>query len=528
MTKSQNVATDAAMLLKARNPLLWIVTSEERRVEKYLFKACELAEYLPRTWDIAAGVCQMNGLPDADFSGTDGDPDAALDAIKDSSGRGVFIMRDLPVWLAPPVGAVTLRRLRNLARWLPEQPRAEAKAVIILSPSAEVPPELANHATVIQWPLPDRDEVAELLDATVKGIAEKLPNAVNGSRDAIIDAAVGLSGEEAQATFAKSLVQFKRIDPKAVAAEKKRVIAREQVLEWLDQLPGGLDAVGGLDNLKSWLVNRAAAYSPKAREYGLPAPKGALLLGVPGCGKTLTAKAIATAWGVPLLKLDLGALRSKYVGESEGNLRKALGVIEAIGRCVVLVDEVEKALAGATGEQGDGGVSADALGALLQWMNDRTGESFIILTANQAEKLPPELTRKGRLDEIWWVDLPTEAERAGVIAAALKSHMEDESRWAGVDLDEVAIATAQFSGAEVAAIVPDAMYTAFADDGREISTDDLLEAAKAVVPMAKSSGEKIAKMREFWSGRARPATSADAAAPVRPVKVSSDARELDF
>lgn len=506
MTKSQDVARDVAALFRARNPLLWVVTREEQRVEKYLFEAAAAAKYLPRCWDIAAGVTQMNGQPESALDGTANDPDAALDAIRGRVGeRGVWIMRDLPVWLTPPIGSVTLRRLRNLARELPSKSREDAQAVVVISPSSEVPAELANHATVIEWPMPDRDEIAALLDATVDSLPEKFrAGAVNGSRDAVIDAAVGLSGEEAQACFARSLVESKTVDPAVVAQEKRRVVGREGVLEWFDPLPGGLDAVGGLDNLKCWLTSRAAAYSPAARAYGLPAPKGALLVGVPGCGKSLTAKAIATAWGVPLLRMDLGALKSKFVGESESNLRKALGVIEAIGRCVVWLDEIEKALDGATSGSADGGVSADALGAILSWMQDRQGEAFVIATANNAEKLPPELLRKGRFDEVWWVDLPNHLEREGITAAALRSHGRVK---VDVDLSAVAAATNTFTGAEIAALIPDALFMAFADDAREITTDDLLMAAKVVVPLAKTADDKIKRLREFWVGRARPATN---------------------
>jgi AAA+ superfamily predicted ATPase len=505
-TRSQGVAADVAALLRARNPLLWVVTREEARVEKYLFEAAASAGYLARTWDIAQGVANISGRVENDR--VQGDPDGALDAIKEKTGeRGVWIMRDLPTWLQGPQMAITLRRLRNLARWLPGQPRDNAQAIIVISPNGEVPPELAGHATVIEWPLPDRAEIAALLDATVKSLPEELQKtAVNGQRDAAIDAAVGLSGEEAQATFARSLVQTRKVDPATIASEKKRVVAREGVLEWFDPIPGGLDAVGGLDNLKGWLISRAAAYSPQAREYGLPAPKGAMLVGVPGCGKSLTAKAIATAWGVPLLRLDLGALKSKYVGESEGNLRKALNVIAAIGRCVVWLDEIEKALAGSTGESGDGGVSADALGTILSWMQDRQGEAFVIATANNAEKLPPELLRKGRFDEIWWVDLPDFDERVAITAASLRAFGRDAGA-IDVDLAAIADATDTFTGAELAAIVPDALFGAFADDAREIATDDLLQAAKVVVPLAKQQAEKIKALREFWLGRARPASN---------------------
>lgn len=505
-TKGQEVAADVAALLRARNSLIWIVSREEARVERLLIEAAAAAGYEPQTWDVGQGFCDMTGK----IVGRVVDPGEALSAISDRADTGnkrtVTIMRDLPAWLTGPAGVATLRQLRNLARKLPSVAKDRAQAIIVLSPSGDVPPELSNHATVIEWPMPDREEIAAILDASIRSLPDEIREsaAPNGTRDAAIDAAVGLSGEEASSCFARSIVQLRKIDPKTIAKEKRRVIARERVLEWFDPLPGGLDAVGGLENLKKWLVARSQAYSPKAREYGLPAPKGVLLAGIPGCGKSLTAKAIATAWGVPLLKVDLGALRSKFVGDSEANLRKAFKVIEAIGRCVVWFDEIEKALQGATSGSADGGVSSDALGAVLSWMQERQGEAFVIATANDVEGLPPELLRKGRFDEVWWVDLPTPTEREEILKAALRSHGRTN---ATVDARAVAGHCQGFTGSEIAALVPDALFTAFADNAREIKNADLISAAKTVVPLSKTASEKIAKLRQWAQGRARPASS---------------------
>ena len=417
MTKitARECAADVAALLRARNPLLWIVSREEARVESYVMEAAASAGYIAHTWDVAQGCADMAGRTERDVGSRD--PGETLQYIegraRGAGDRSVWIMRDLPAWLTGQAGMATCRQLRNLARLLPTVARDRAQAIIVLSPIAEVPPELSNHATVLEWPLPDREEIAGILDAAINGLPDDIraTAAPNGTRDAAIDAAVGLSGEEAAACYARSLVQLRRIDPATVAQEKRRVIARERVLEWYDPLPGGLDAVGGLDLLKAWLVSRRQAYSPAARAYGLPKPKGMLLLGHPGTGKSLTAKAVATAWGVPLLRLDLGALKSKFVGESEGNLRRALRVIDAIGNCVLWLDEVEKAMAGATQGAADGGVSSDALAAILGWMQDR-GDSgaFIVATANEPT-LPPEFLRKGRFDSLFFLDLPTQTER---------------------------------------------------------------------------------------------------------------------
>lgn len=499
MTRSTMIADDLAALFRSRAAVLWIVTREEARSERYIIEAAASANYVAHTWDCAAGVRDISGNTER-MGGPS--PDDALSAIRANTTRGVWIMRDLPTWLDGAIGIQLRRQLRNLARELPSFPRDRAQAVVIISPDGNVPAELANHTTVIEWPMPDREEIGAILNACIEALPAEMREtaAPNGQYDKAIDAAIGLSGEEAQACYAKSLVQLRRIDPLAVGQEKKRVIARERVLEWFDPLPGGLDSVGGLDALKAWLKERALAYSPKARAYGLPAPKGCLLVGVPGCGKSLTAKAIATAYGVPLLRLDLGALQSKFVGESQANIRKAFRVIESVGRCVVWLDEIEKALAGATQGAADGGVSSDALGTILSWMQDRQGEAFVIATANDISKLPPELLRKGRFDEVWFIDLPNAAERAGIIHAALRAHARQA---ASINGAIIADATDTFTGAEIAAIVPDAMFQAFADGEREITTDDLVSAARRVTPLAKTAADKIKALQDWAPGKAR-------------------------
>jgi AAA+ superfamily predicted ATPase len=514
--KSNLVMNDLTALLRARNSLIVITTREEGRAERFTFDAAAAAGYTVRCWDVAQGVTEIDGKPSGNFEGCQ-DPGALLTMIqnratRDATGeRCAWILRDLPPWLEPPLGNSIVRQVRNLARILPTTPRERAQALILLTPRNQLPEELAGHATVIAWPIPDREEISRILDATIAGLPEKLREtaAPNGNRDAAIDAAVGLSAEEASNCFARSLVQLKRIDPALIASEKRRVIARERILEWFDPIPAGLAAVGGLENLKAWLTTRATAYTPQARAYGLPAPKGVLTVGVPGCGKSLTAKAVATAWGIPLLRVDLGALKSKFVGESESNLRRAFDVIGAIGRCVVWFDEIEKALAGATQGAADGGVSSDALGAILSWMQDRQGEAFVFATANDVEALPPELLRKGRFDEVFFVDVPTATERYAILVAALRAHGRN---FTPEMMPPVAV-TEGFTGAEVAAIVPDAMFAAFNDGAREIEADDLIRAARTVVPLTKTAGEKIERLRAWAKTRARPASKPETATP---------------
>lgn len=493
-----SINADIVALLRARNTLLWITSREETRVEKALVETCRAAKYEVRFWDCASGISDPAGNV---IDKNSADPSEALRWVRERRDRYVLVMRDLHKWLDP----IVLRSIRSLARDLQSAEPSQARAVIVLTPSGDVPPELLG-ATVIDYPLPDRDEVAAILDSTVGSLPPELRDkAVRpGARDLAIDAAVGLSAEEINNCYAKSIVMTKGIDPALVSNEKRRVIARERVLTWHDPDPRGLDAIGGLDVLKSWLMARRAAFTPAARAFGLDAPKGAMLVGVPGCGKSLTAKAVAAAWQMPLLRLDMGALRSKYVGDSEANIRKALRVAEAVSPCILWADEIEKALAGAGGPAGDGGVAADALGTLLSWMQEREGSVFVIATANDVRGLPPELLRKGRFDEMFWIDLPTGAEREQIAAAALRQRRRDPR---SIDLAAVAAFTEGFTGAEIAALVPDALFAAFEDGQRALHTDDLRTAAGTVVPLAKTAAERLGALRDWARGRARYAST---------------------
>lgn len=534
-SKGQVAAADVAALLRARNPTLWIATREEARVERFLVEAAAAAAYKVYFWDVAAGVTDISGKEPkkgtraVEFEGKIGskltDPGEALAAIRWCADRTtdqeriVWVMRDLPIWFEGQPGATPLRALRNLSKSLPSVPRPAAQAVIILTTSPKVPADLAGHATVVDWPLPDRSEITQVIDAAINSLPEFETDKTTGepdrtkplraaattpeSRELSIDAAVGLTADEASSCFSKSLVQTRTIDPILVMTEKKRVISRERVLEWHDPIKGGLDAVGGLDGLKDWLAVRRTAYSPEAREYGLPAPKGAVLVGISGCGKSLTAKAVATAWQVPLLRLDLGALKAKYVGDSEENIRKAFKVIETIDRCVVWIDEIEKAMAGASSGASDGGVSSDALGVVLNWMQERKSNAFVIATANSVENLPPELLRKGRFDEIFFVGLPNATEREGVIKASLRANGRGDVK---LNLKKIVDATDTFTGAEIAELVPTSLYVAYADNAREIETADILAAAKLVNPLSKTKGKMIGELTEWGKLNAKQAT----------------------
>lgn len=510
-TKNDRARDDLSALLRSRVTLIWCVTVEEPRVEGQILDAAKAASYPALLWDCDKGLTE----PDGTSIDANGDPSRILATIRERTARAVYVLRDLHPWL----DGATVRKLKNLARDLQGSPSDTARTVIVLTSESKVPPELSDLATVIDWPLPERPELAAILDRAVGVLPEKDKNGnplreavrsdlVNGRRDAAIDAATGLTGQGAGNSYAKSLVTTKRIDPAQVSGEKKRVVSREKVLTVYDPDPRGLDAIGGLEVLKSWLTTRKAALSQRARAFGLPAPKGVLLVGHSGTGKSLTAKAVASAWGLPLLRLDLGALKSKYVGESESNIRKALAVAETVAPCVVWLDEIEKALAGASGPAGDGGVASDALGTILSWMQERQGNVFVVATANDVRALPPELLRKGRFDEMFFVDLPTARERREILAASLRLYGRDPAQVG--DLGIVEPHTRGFTGAEIAAIVPDALFTAFGEGERALTVADLVSAAASVVPLSKTQAEKVQGLRDWAKGRARPASLPEA------------------
>jgi MoxR-like ATPase len=523
-TRSQIVAADIAASLRSRAPLIWITSREESRVERYLFEAAASVSYTMATWDCGDGPCDARGNSIAKEMGLAaaeaGDPGLFLRALREripQSARTLWVLRDMAPWLQPPIGLATLRQLRNLARMLPDVPIDNGHCIVVLSPSAEVPAELQDHAVAIQWPLPDREEIRGVLDVALLNVPEdkRAMAAPNGQGEAAIDAALGLSADEAASCYAKSLVQTRRIDPVVIASEKKAIIAKSGVLQWLEPLPGGLANVGGLDNLKAWCAARAACFSSSAKAYGLPTPKGILLVGVPGGGKSMFAKALAYDWKRPLLKGDLNALKGKFVGQSEANIRRMIEVLDSIGPCVLFIDEIEKALAGATQGAADGGVSADALGQLLSWLQDKTSQCFVVATANNVESLPPELLRKGRFDELFFVDLPNATERAAIISATLTTYRKSV---ADDYMLSLVPATDGFTGSEVAETVPSAMYTAYADNARDITCADLLAAARATVPLSKTAKQKIDAIRSWGSERARPASRPDNSATlaVRP------------
>jgi len=498
---ADKIRQEITSLLKARQALLWIESSEETPAERTIQEAAAAAKYETVFWDCTDGIVTGDGavIDKAAIA-----PMACLKKIGEETARRVYVMRDLHRWFAQG-DPLLPRKLRTLARKLPTTPLNEARAVVILAPNSEIHPDLQGDAVMIQYPLPNREEIAEILDLVISQQKDVIKNSLtNGTREQAVDAAMGLGREEAARYFARSLVAKKTIDPQLIATEKKRKIANIKGLSWIDPDPGGLHSIGGLENLKKWITLRKQAFGKAAREYGLPAPKGLMLAGVPGCGKSLTAKCLGTAWQIPTIRFDPGAAKSKYVGDTEAQIRKILDIAETIAPCIIWIDEAEKGFAGSQGESADGGVSQNMMGAVLTWMQEKTAPVFVVATANDVDQLPPEMLRKGRFDELFFVDLPTQPERVAILQATMHRYNRQPK---SVHLRKVADATDQFSGAELAALIPDAMFAAFNDGAREITTKDVLAAAAATQPLAKSASKKITRIREWAAGHTRPASA---------------------
>jgi SpoVK/Ycf46/Vps4 family AAA+-type ATPase len=491
-------AREVEDLIKARYPLVYVVSSEEQRVERALKDMALRREYKLAAWSITKGFVAIAG----EHRGGDvKDPLKALDHIMGVEGRALFVLRDFHAFLDNPQ---VVRKLRDLAHGLKET----KKSVLLLSPVMKIPPELEKEVAVIDWDLPDRAEI----DGIIGKMLTELPPGVDAGvaataegRERIVEAALGLTYVEAQNVLAKSIVRNKTFDVTTILGEKKHIIRKSGILEYYEA-EESLDGIGGLEVLKSWLQKRRNAFTQHAREFGLPLPKGILLIGVPGCGKSLTAKAVGAAWQMPLLRLDVGKIFGGLVGASEENIRKALKTAEAVSPAILWLDEMEKGFSGtASSGQTDGGTTSRVFGTFVTWMQEKTAPVFVIATANNVHQLPPELLRKGRFDEIFFVDLPTREERKSIFDIHLKKKRRDPGEL-GLDLAKLVEAAPEFSGAEIEQAVISALYDAF-DGGINLTTDGLLTSLREIVPLAVTMQEGIAGMREWAKTRARLASA---------------------
>lgn len=479
------------LLLRARYPILYISTLEEERVEASISDCARRqgnrAVYL---WDFVDGY---QGNPnDAGFGKRN--PLQALEFTEKlpSSAATIFVLRDFHRFLDDIAIA---RKLRNLAKSLKSQP----KNIVILSPQVQIPAELSEVLTILEFPLPGIDEIRaelqRLLTATGQHTDERI-------LDQLVRSCQGLSIERIRRVMARAIATHGKIeadDIELVLEEKRQTIRQTQILDFYPTQEQISD-IGGLDNLKEWLIRRGGAFSEKARRYGIPHPRGLLLVGIQGTGKSLTAKAIAHHWHLPLLRLDVGRLFAGLVGESESRTRQMIQLSEALAPCVLWIDEIDKAFSGFDG-RGDSGTTSRVFGTVITWLAEKTSPVFVVATANNIQSLPPEILRRGRFDEIFFVGLPNQDERRAIFAVHLSRLRPHNSE--SYDLERLAYETPDFSGAEIEQMIIEAMHIAFSQE-RDFTTEDILEAASQIIPLARTAQEQIQFLQDWAaSGKAR-------------------------
>ena len=481
--------------LKAGYPCLSIQTTEEKRCQGDICNAAKSTDRKVITWSASEGIVHVDTAERID------DTNDLLDALKvlhkSEEENQVIILRDVHNW---PLDRdpILSRYLRDVITDAP----AKANCVVIVCPEFKPYSSIAKLVTMLDYALPNHEELREIAKNIADGTSSK--KKIKKADDDVIRALSGLSTTEAENALALSLVETGEFSPDIIYREKVAAVKRTDLLEIVDPDPRGLDAIGGLENLKAWILTRKEAYSPEAEKYGLPSPKGCLLVGVPGSGKSLSAKVIGTALNVPTLKLDIGKLFTEWVGKSEQRTREALQLAEAMSPCVLMLDEVDKGLSGASGSgSNDSGVTRRVFGTLLTWMQEKKKPVLCVMTANQVEHLPPEFLRRGRFDELFTIDLPHQSEREQISAVIIKKLGRDPSKF---DLTKIAQATVDYTGAEIEAVVNESLFLGYADNKREINTDDIVNAAKTVIPISKTMAEKITAIRKWGEGRARQAS----------------------
>ncbi len=487
-------------LIQAQYPLIYVVTSEEERSEQAIATIAQVNKPQRRIfiWTVTHGIVEY-GQPRTTTQHNTVSPEAAIEWVTRQKEPGIYVFKDLHPFIdSPPV----TRSLRDAIASF----KGVQKSIVLMSPVQNIPIELEKEVSVIDFPLPDMGELNRVLSRHLSESRAKQRLSTEG-REKLLKAALGLTKDEAEKVYRKAQVTAGRLSEQevdVVLSEKKQLIRRNGILEYLED-DETIDSVGGVEELKRWLHQRSNAFTERAREYGLPQPKGMLILGVPGCGKSMIAKTTSRLWGLPLLRLDMGRVYDgSTVGRSEANLRNALKTAESISPAILFIDELDKAFAGGAGSaDSDGGTSSRIFGSFLTWMQEKTSPVFVMATANRVERLPGEFLRKGRFDEIFFVDLPNTEERQDIFKIHLTKRRRDIDRF---DLDQLANVSDGFSGAEIEQAVIAAMYEAFAQD-REFTQLDIIAAIKATLPLSKTMTEQVTALREWARQRARPAAS---------------------
>ena len=516
------------VLLDSNTPIVVMETVEEVRAVRLVRLACQSLNLASFEWTVASGLVRSgatsgtempveHGLPPGGYAHdayTAGqgqgnvifdtrDPAKVLGHMEGLTIEGAFILKDFHRHLEDPV---VVRRLRDVGQKF----QTNRRTLILTAPSIQIPPELASLVEYLELPLPDRQRLRQIVDEILVRVSKT--HSVGRKLDAAgIDALVanlrGLTEEESERAISQALVTRYALCPETVTDildAKRAMLKRTGMLDFIDTTEN-MAGIGGLENLKNWLALRRGAWDEKAREFGLDPPKGVIILGVQGCGKSLCARAIAGEWKLPLVKFDSAAIFDKYIGETEKRIQKVFKVAEGLAPCVLWIDELEKVFAGTGADSAsvDAGVSSRMLGSFLGWMQDRKAPVFVAATSNTVNALPPELIRKGRFDELFFVDLPNQAERKQIFAIQLTRKKKNP---ADFDLEQVSQAARGYSGAEIDAAVQTAMYASFSFQ-QPMTAQTLLDALVQTVPLSATRAEDIQALRNWAKARAVPASA---------------------
>jgi AAA+ superfamily predicted ATPase len=487
---------ELALLLRSRYPFVHVRSADERRVENLVAGVAREEGLRLYVWSATRGLRRSGDIAAPPAGET---LEAALDEVRRHTAENVYLLKDMHVFLQEPK---VVRRLLDLAPLL----AADRRALVFCGPRVDVPADLRHHCATLELPLPSETELERLAWRVVHDFSQGQPVRMDLDSDAFLRLIEGLKGLtllEAERALCRAVADdlaLTRDDIEGIAKIKERVLRESGVLEYVP-VDIGPEALAGLAGLKRWLVRRRDAMTAAARDFGLPPPKGIVLLGVQGCGKSLAARFTAALWQLPLLRLEAGRIYDKYVGESDKRLEQALESAEHMAPCIMMIDEIEKAFAYGASADVDGGLSRRILGRLLTWLQEREAPVFIVATCNDVTQLPPELVRKGRFDEIFFIDLPDAAERGAIFEV----HIAARDREPGdFDLTALAEASDGFSGAEIEQVVVAGLYAAF--PRREpLTTAILLAEIAATRPLSVTRAENIAALRAWAKGRAVPA-----------------------
>ena len=478
--------------IRAGYPGIYIVSNEESRVEGELKAVADGLKHKLFAWSVVDGIVN---LADGGVNNSQ-DPQEMLNALGELPENSVILLRDFHQFLESPNPILT-RLLKDAMRI----GKTKGRSIVIVACRLVLPPELEREFVVVDFTLPGKSELSTVLDNIAKSARKKKPD--GDLRDGLLDAASGLTCMEAENAFALSVIEAGELAPGVVSREKALSVKKSGLLE-ICSASETMEDIGGLDVLKTWLQTRRDAFGQRAREYRLPSPRGLLIIGIPGTGKSLTAKATASVLQRPLLKLDAGRLYGGLVGESEANLRSVIHTAEAIAPCVLWLDEIEKGFAGSRSSGvTDGGTASRVLGTFISWMQEKTSPVFIVATANDVTQLPPEMLRKGRFDELFFVDLPSMEEREVIWAIQIRKHGRGTKPF---DLSALARSSDGFTGAEIEQAFIDSLYQSFCRN-EEPTQQTVLAAITDTVPLSQLMGDQINALRRWAKGRARQATT---------------------